>query len=119
MAEVVVARSAMRDLDRLDASLAEIDLLTAHLEDVLHRRAPYANVPFDNRDDIFFTDVGRGFVSSLPAPTTSRPSGWNSAADREDKAMLNVFGYAISALWAVLGIVGSLFMANAYHRLPL
>jgi hypothetical protein len=59
MAEVMVARSAMRDLDRLDASLAEIDLVTSHLENVFHGRAPYANVLFDNRNDIFFTDVGR------------------------------------------------------------
>ena len=32
--------------------------------------------------------------------------------------MLNILGYAISALGAVLGIIGSLFMANAYHRFP-
>jgi hypothetical protein len=32
--------------------------------------------------------------------------------------MLNVLGYVISALGAVMGIVGSLFMANAYHRFP-
>ena len=59
MAEVVVARSAMRDLDRLDATLEEIDLVTSHLEDVLNRRAPYAKVLFHQRTDIFFTDVGR------------------------------------------------------------
>jgi hypothetical protein len=59
MAEVSVARSAMRDLDRLDANLSEIDLVTAHLEAVLNGRASYAKLLFNDRTDVFFTDVGR------------------------------------------------------------
>ena len=59
MPDVVIVRSAMRDLDRLDATLEEIDSVTAHLNDVLQRRASYGHLLFDNRLDVFFTDVGR------------------------------------------------------------
>jgi hypothetical protein len=59
MAEVVIVRSAMRDLDRLDATLEEIDLVTSHLQAVLQARVPYGQLLFANRNDILFTDVGR------------------------------------------------------------
>jgi hypothetical protein len=59
MSEVVIVRSAMRDLDRLNASLEEIDLVTSHLEAVLRGQSQYGKVLFQGGREMLFTDCGR------------------------------------------------------------
>jgi hypothetical protein len=59
MRRVRVVPSAMRDLDRLRASSAEIDEIRTHLRHLASSKTPGFDVPFDATRDILYSDVGR------------------------------------------------------------
>lgn len=59
MRHVRVVPSAMRDLDRLRTSPAEIDEIYTHLRHLASVNRPGFDVPFDGSRDILYSDVGR------------------------------------------------------------